>query len=112
MHIYFKRSGGFSGIPVRADLDTALLPADEAETIEQMLDAVNFFELPSALDQGREADRFSYEVKVVSGDVEHTVCFSERSAPVEINTLVRHLTILARRPAEDASSEPPASEET
>ena len=33
MHIYFKRSGGFTGILLKADLDTSSLPADEAEAI-------------------------------------------------------------------------------
>lgn len=105
MYIYFKRSGGFTGIPVQAEVDTSSLPADQAEAIENMLVDAHFFELPSDPTQVNEADRFSYELKVVSDEVEHTVYFSEQNAPVEINTLVRHLTILARRPASDALDE-------
>lgn len=112
MHIYFKRSGGFSGIPVRTDLDTSSLTTEEAETIEQMLAAANFFDLPSDPAQVSSVDRFSCELRVVSGDVEHTVCFSEQDAPAEISTLMRHLTILARRPAADISSDLSAPEET
>lgn len=101
MHIFFKRSGGFTGIPVQAEVDTSSLPADQAEAIENMLVDAHFFELPSDPTQVNEADRFTYELKVVSDEVEHTVYFSEQNAPGEINTLVRHLTILARRPAVD-----------
>jgi hypothetical protein len=97
MHIYFKRSGGFMGIPVQTEIDTTSLPAEQAETIENMLDEANFFDLPSNPSQVNEADRFTYKLTVISDEAEHTVYFSEHDAPVEINTLVRHLTILSRR---------------
>lgn len=99
MYICIKRSGGFTGIAMQAEVDTSTLPTDQAEAIENMLVDAEFFELPSDPVQVNEADRFTYELKVVRDDVEHTVYFSEQNAPVEINTLVRHLTILARRSA-------------
>ena len=105
MHITIKRSGGFTGIPVQAVVDTSSLPADQAEAIENMLGEAHFFELPSDPAQANEADRFTYELKVVSDEGEHTVTFSEQNAPVAINTLVRHLTILARHPNADDSED-------
>jgi hypothetical protein len=104
MQIYFKRSGGFMGIPVQGEVDTSSLPADQAEIIESMLDEARFFDLPSAPPaQTSAADRFTYELKVVRNNTEHTVYFSEQDAPMEINTLVRHLTTIARRRAADDS---------
>lgn len=105
MQITIKRSGGFTGIPVQVEVDTTSLPADQAEAIENMLLDAHFFEIPSDPGQANEVDRFTYELKVISDEVEHTVYFSEQNALVEINTLVRHLTILARRPADEASKE-------
>jgi len=104
MQIYFKRSGGFMGIPVQGEVDTSSLPADQAEIIESMLDEAQFFDLPSEPPaQTNAADRFTYELKVVRNNTEHTVYFSEQDASVEINTLVRHLTTIARRHAADDS---------
>jgi hypothetical protein len=105
MHIYFKRSGGFMGIPLTANLDTTALPAEEADAIEQMLDEVNFFDLPSDPVNSSGSDRFTYELTVVSEEVEHTVCFSEQNTPAEMDSLVRQLTMLARRPSDDPPSE-------
>ena len=104
MHIYFKRSGGFMGIPVQGEVNTSSLPADQAETIKNMLADANFFNLPSTPEQvDNAADRFTYELRVVNDEGEHTVCFSEQNVPMEINTLMRHLTTLARRSTTDDS---------
>ena len=105
MQIYFKRSGGFMGLSVQTELDTSSLPPDQAEAIENMLVEANFFDLPSDLTQVDTADRFTYELTVVSEDTEHTVCFSEQDAPLEINMLVRHLTLMSRRPDFEDSDE-------
>ena len=111
MHIYFKRSGGFVGMPLETDLDTSSLPANEAEAIEQLLADVHFFDLPSDPQQISDVDRFTYELKVSSEEVEHTVYFSEQNVPLQINALVRQLTILARRPAPGAPADPSPPEE-
>jgi hypothetical protein len=104
MQIYFKRSGGYMGIPMQGEVDTSSLPAEQAEIIENMLDEAQFFDLPSDPSaQTNGPDRFTYELKVIRNNAEHTVYFSEQNAPVEINTLVRHLTTLARRHAADES---------
>jgi hypothetical protein len=105
MYIYFKRSGGFTGISLKADLDTSSLPLEEAEAIEQILADVNFFELPSDLTDADTIDSFTYELKVIKQEEEHTVCFSEQTAPAEMDRLVRHLTVLARRPSGSAPEE-------
>ena len=89
MYICIKRSGGFTGIPMQAEVDTSKLPADQAEAIENMLVDADFFELTSDPDQVNEADRFTYELKVVRDEVEHTIYFSEQNAPVEINSPCR-----------------------
>ncbi len=108
MYISFTRSGGVAGIPVKADLDTASLPSQEAEAIEQMLAEINFFDLPGDRQATADADRFQFELTVIDEEVTHTVCFTDQGSPPEINTLLRHLTILARRPAK---KEPTAGDE-
>jgi hypothetical protein len=108
MQIYFKRSGGFVGRQLQVTLDTSSLPAAEAEIIEQMLMDANFFEMPSGPAEVSGADRFIYELKVVSEESEHTVLISEEEATTELDSLLRQLTVLARRqparwPPQDAS---------
>ena len=48
MKIYFERSGGFMGLPLKTSLDTAALPGEEAQTLQQMLAEAQFFALPPA----------------------------------------------------------------
>ena len=48
MKIYFERSGGFTGRKLRATVDSADLPAGEADRLETMLARAHFFERSGA----------------------------------------------------------------
>ena len=98
MQIYFERSGGFMGILLKTSVDTADLATEEAQEIEQALDAAEFFDLPSNLDVQSEADRLIYKLSVVTIDREHTALFTDESAPEELRPLLRQLTLMARQP--------------
>ncbi len=110
MKIYFERSGGFMGLPLKATLDTAALPSEEAEALEEMFQEADFFQLPPAEEDERmvaEADQMTYTVKVVEGPAVHTVCVTDSDTPEGMQPLLRHLTLMARRPsagAQDAES--------
>jgi hypothetical protein len=97
MQIYFERSGGFMGLRLKTSVDTADLATEEAQELEQALDAAEFFDLPSNLEVQGDADRLIYKLSVVTTDQEHTAVFTDESAPEELRPLLRRLTLMARQ---------------
>jgi hypothetical protein len=98
MRIAFERSGGFAGLTLRADVNTASLPREDAERLQALLSRVDFFELPEDLDDddGAQADRFRYVVKVSDGDRHRTVQVGDGYASDAIQDLLKELTRLAK----------------
>jgi len=91
-----ERSGGFMGRKVKTAVDTSALPAEEAHNLHEMVDETHFFELPPVLEDGEGVDRFQYKVTVETMERRHTVETSEIAAPLELQMLLRRLTLLAR----------------
>lgn len=97
MRIQFERSGGFAGMLVRANLDTAFLSPEEADKLQKMVEEASFFELPGQLSSPSPgADQFQYKVSVEEGDRRHTVETSDQAAPDSLRPLLRELTVRAR----------------
>jgi hypothetical protein len=97
MRIAFERSGGFAGLTLRADVNTASLPREDAERLQALLSQVDFFQLPEHLDDdGAQADRFRYVVKVSDGDRHRTVHVGDGYASDAIQDLLKELTRLAK----------------
>ncbi len=80
------------GIPMRAELDTTNLDPDEAQKIEDALSKADFFQLPETL-QGHQpgADRFTYNLTVDTGAVQHSVHMPESSVPEALQPLLPEL---------------------
>ncbi|PKO22614.1 MAG: hypothetical protein CVU38_08495 [Chloroflexi bacterium HGW-Chloroflexi-1] len=96
MRITFERSGGFAGMRLRATVQTAALPAEEAREIEALVAAADFFNLPPILSAPRPgADRFQYEITVEDGARSHTVRVDEAAVPATLQPLLRRLTRMA-----------------
>lgn len=97
MRIHFERSGGFTGMRLNKVIDSELLTADEANTLQSELAAANFFNLPAQIAAPAEgADRFHYRISIDTGSQQHTVDFAESAAPETLQVLAQHLTTLAR----------------
>lgn len=98
MKIEFERTGGFMGLRIFAEIDTADLPPEEAEAIHKLLAEANFFALSEELTASTPGtDYFHYRLTVTPEDGEaHTVRFTDSAAPLEMLPLVRRLTRLAR----------------
>lgn len=96
MQIQFERSGGFGGLRLATTVETSTLPEEEAQAVEQELQAANFFDLPAQI-PSTGADQFQYLLTVRAGDSEHTVEVGESALPEELRPLVQRLSRLARR---------------
>lgn len=97
MIIQVERSGGFSGIPMLARLDTQNLAEDERQRVEQMVSAVNFFGLPEQISaQGRGADRFHYALRVEDERRSHATEVADVDTTPELRDLIQQVMLLAR----------------
>jgi len=94
--IFFERSGGFMGRTVSATLDLDELPDDQAQTLEEMLNKADFFELPADLTRPPMPDAFTYTITVSSGAREHSVRVSDATAPDTVRPLLEELNKRAR----------------
>jgi len=98
MRIEFERFGGFAGMRLRATVQTETLPAAQAQEIEALVVAADFFDVPPNLSAPQPAaDRFQYEVTVTDGERCHTVRADEAAVPVTLQPLLRRLTRMATR---------------
>jgi hypothetical protein len=92
MKVVLERSGGFVGRSVRRGLDTADLPADEADRLRALAtDAVEHGAEPGAgTTTAAGADRFTYTLEVDRSDGRAVRTFSE-PVPDDVRSLVAML---------------------
>ena len=98
MTITYERSGGFAGMRKRALVDTdKLAPAERAEW-ERLIDAAQFFRLPSTIPpsnpQGR--DMFVHLIRVERQGTRHEVRVTGTPGSEPLGALVGRLGALAR----------------
>ena len=97
--IKFERTGGFAGIRIARDLKLEELPEEQANAILELLDDMDFEELPEQLMSDNEAsmpDQFTYVITVETNRGEHTVVTGDASAPEKMQELLQLLNRLAR----------------
>jgi hypothetical protein len=99
MKIHFERSGGFTGIPIVAEIDSQALAADEAQHLNELVQAARFFDLPAHPPKGAPtgADQFQYKIAIEDEKRVHTVEMTDSAVTADLQPLLRQLTLLARR---------------
>jgi len=97
MRIQFERSGGFAGMRITATIDTDSLSPDDAKSLREMVDASDFFNLPSTIrSPSSTADSFQYKVIIEDQGRKHMVEAGDQAVPPTLKPLLRRLEILAR----------------
>lgn len=92
MRISFERAGGFAGISTTKTVDTADIPANEADQLPQLVEASDFFNLPEKITASTaQADRFQYTLTVEDEERKHTVTVSEAALPGTLRPLIEWL---------------------
>lgn len=95
--IKFERTGGFAGMRIAADLKLDDLPEEQANTISELLDDLDFAELPEQMMNAEGMpDQFTYTITVETKKGEHTVVTGDASAPEKMQELLQLLNRLAR----------------
>ncbi|RAM48788.1 MAG: hypothetical protein C6Y22_26120 [Hapalosiphonaceae cyanobacterium JJU2] len=89
MRILLQRTGGFAGISKKAIVDTANLSSEENQQLSHLLEAANFFNLPTIINApSNQADRFQYILTVEENNQQHTVKVSEASLTRDLKSLI------------------------
>lgn len=97
MQITFERSGGFAGMRMSYSVDTEELPPEKAQAIKDLVEQVDFFNLPDVLpEEAALPDQFQYELTLETEAEKHTLKTTESGATAPVQALLRTLTLLAR----------------
>lgn len=96
--IKFERTGGFAGMTIARDLKLEDLSDEQAHTLLELLDDLDFNELPEQMMDSKESmpDQFTYVITVETKRGEHTVVTGDASAPEKMQELLQLLNRLAR----------------
>jgi hypothetical protein len=95
--IKFERTGGFAGIRIATDLKLKDLPDEQAHTISELIDDLDFRELPEQMmDESNMPDQFTYTITVETNKWEHTVITGDTSASEKMQELLQLLSRHAR----------------
>ena len=96
--IKYERTGGFAGIRIATDFKPEDLPDEQLRPLLELLDDMDFKELPAQLTgKSPMPDQFTYEITVETKKWEHTVIAGDASAPDKLQELFRLLDRIARR---------------
>ena len=96
--IKYERTGGFAGMRFHADFEPDELPEDQARPLLDLLDKMDFDDLPDEITgDASHPDQFIYTITVKTSKGEHTLVVGDTSAPDEMRELLRMLDRIARR---------------
>jgi hypothetical protein len=92
LRVTFETTGGLGGLTMTKTIDSDKLLAEQANRLRQLVDASNFFNLPTAIPySGPIRDFFHYKLIVESEGKKHTIEVDEPAAPSELKPLLQWL---------------------
>jgi len=94
--VQFERTGGFAGIRFAADFKPDELPHDQSKELFDLLDDLDFDDLPEQMIEDGVADGFTYSITVKTNKKTHTVVTGDSSAPEKMQELLQLLNRIAR----------------
>ncbi len=98
MRILFERTGGFAGIKMAKEIDTANLATEETNQLRRLIDEADFFHLPTPLtSKSPQPDRFRYRITIQDSNQEHTVVVSEQALAGTLKPLIDWLMARLRQ---------------
>jgi hypothetical protein len=79
------------------NFDTTSLPPEEADELVNLVNAADFFELPTTISTDAQVvDQFQYMITVEREEKQHTIEISDAAIPENLWPLLNKLRILSR----------------
>ena len=105
MKIIFERDGGFAGIRFSTILNTDNMTVDEANALQEMVRAADFFNLPATMTMPKAyPDSFQYTLEIEDADRKHTLKTTDMAlinASDALKRLISYLTTVAKQSGRD-----------
>ncbi len=97
LQVQFVRTGGFAGIRLSCNLDSAELPENQAQELQELVEKADFFEMPDIQAPAASVpDSFEYRVTIFSGKQSRSVVVADPRVPKGLRPLVAFLVSLAK----------------
>lgn len=101
VRVTVHRSGGFTGIDLEREADTASMPAGDAAELRRLVAEADLAELVPRLSAATSpppgrADRFQYDVTVEEGDQAYRFTVHDGAVPPEVKPLLALVTRAGR----------------
>jgi hypothetical protein len=93
MKIYFKQSGGLTGIDNDISINSDSLDPQEASELQRLVDNSHFFDLHlNPIAPSRGADYLEYKITIETNDnKKHSIKTTDLTMPPNIAPLIRYL---------------------
>jgi hypothetical protein len=98
LQIEFQRSGGFAGLTMGTNVDTAELPPDEARELEELVESLEASGVGESATAG-QPDRFQYDLTIRRGGKKRSFRLAEQELTPDARELVQRLVERARKGA-------------
>ena len=96
MVIHFERSGGFTGIVMKAHIDIDSLPPEEAKELTALVEHSGIKDFRSERKESNASDQFCYSLTLETESEKQSLLFSDRQVTGEIKPLIDYLNRKAR----------------
>jgi hypothetical protein len=99
MRIHFERAGGFTGIRLKADVDTDALPPEEAKAWQALVAKAQLGQIRQS--SGADSpirDAVEYSLTVEDGGKRSSVRMTDETLPPSASPLIDRLLALAKKP--------------
>lgn len=97
IRIQYERTGGFAGLKLTTRFELDDLPDEQEKQLRDLLDELDFFELPVQILPARPGiDQFTHKIEVESKKGKHSVLTTDSVAPEKLRELIELLNAIAR----------------
>lgn len=96
MKIKYHQSGGYAGLRLGCDLDTKLLPLEEATKLESLVKKSGVSQVKNTRSENAAADLIDYEITIETNDAKQQVKFDDLNLPENIVPLLEYLQSQAK----------------
>src|SRR5688572_2885500 len=90
MKVTFRQSGGWAGLFWEAELDTDVMPAEEAAELRSLVEQSGILTADNAFSR-KARDAQTYEIDVETGEGVVKVAFDDTTVPESAETLLEFL---------------------
>lgn len=96
-NIWFERSGGFTGIPVKVEINSDTLSAEDQVKLRQLIDESNFLDIQDIDSLPKDLpDQFYYQLTIESSGKKRSAGFTDMNVPDDLRQLINYLVRMGR----------------